>query len=58
MDKFVVYMDKAKEYWFRLNASNGQTIAVSEGYKALSSCLNEIESVKKNTVDAKIEEIE
>ncbi len=53
--KFEVYTDKAGEFRFRLKAKNGQIIAVSEGYKAKKSCLNGIESVKKNAVDAKIE---
>lgn len=56
--KFEVYADKAGEYRFRLKATNGQIIAVSEGYKALAGCLNGIESVKKNAVDAKIVEEE
>ena len=46
--KFEVYTDKKGEYRFRLKATNGQIIAVSEGYKAISGCLNGIESVKKN----------
>ena len=54
--KFEVYEDKGGEYRFRLTATNGQTIAVSEGYKALASCLNGVESVKKNAVDAVIVE--
>ena len=52
--KFEVYTDKAGEYRFRLKATNGQVIAVSEGYKALAGCMNGIESVKKNAVDAGI----
>ena len=52
--KFEVYTDKAAEYRFRLKATNGQVIAVSEGYKALAGCMNGIESVKKNAVDAEI----
>ena len=52
--KFEVYTDKAGEFRFRLKATNGQVIAVSEGYKALASCLNGIESVKKNAVDAPV----
>lgn len=52
--KFEVYTDKAGELRFRLKASNGQIIAVSEGYKAIASCLNGIDSVKKDAVDAKI----
>ena len=54
--KFEVYADKAGEFRFRLKAANGQVIAVSEGYKAVASCLNGIESVKKNAVDAAIVE--
>ena len=53
--KFEVYTDKAGEFRFRLKATNGQIIATSEGYTALKSCLNGIESVKKNAVDARIE---
>lgn len=46
--KFEVYTNKTGEYRFRLKATNGQVIAVSEGYKALAGCMNGIESVKKN----------
>lgn len=52
--KFEMYTDKAGEYRFRLKARNGQIIAVSEGYKTKASCLNGIESVKKNAPDAEI----
>ena len=52
--KFEVYADKAGEFRFRLKATNGQIIAVSEGYKAMASCMNGIESVKKNAVDAPV----
>ena len=54
--KFEVYTDKSGEFRFRLKATNGQVIAVSEGYKAIASCLNGIESVKKNAVDAEVVE--
>ena len=52
--KFEVYLDKAGEYRFRLKAANGQIIATGESYKQLSSCLNGIESIKKNAPDAEI----
>ena len=52
--KFEIYTDKSGEFRFRLKATNGQIIAVGEGYKAKASCLNGIESVKKNAVDAPI----
>ena len=54
--KFEVYEDKAGEFRFRLKATNGQVIAVSEGYVAKKSCENGIESVKKNAVDAPVVE--
>ena len=56
--KFEVYEDKAGEIRFRLKATNGQIIAVGEGYKTLASCLKGIESVKKNAMDAKIEKLD
>ena len=54
--KFEVYLDKKGEYRFRLKARNGEIIAVSEGYKAKNSCMNGIESVKKNAPDAEVTE--
>lgn len=54
--KFEVYEDKAGEFRFRLKATNGQIIGVSEGYKAHESCVNGVESVKKNSVDAPVVE--
>ncbi len=56
--KFEVYVDKAGEFRFRLKARNGEIIATSEGYKAKASCLNGIESVRKNAPDAPIEKAE
>lgn len=47
--KFEIYKDKAGEYRFRLKAGNGQNILGSEGYKSKASCINGIESVKKNS---------
>ena len=49
MAKFEVYQSgKKNEFRFRLKADNGQTILSSEGYTNKASCLNGIESVKKN----------
>ncbi len=47
--KFELYEDKAGEYRFRLKARNGEIVATSEGYKSKASCLNGIESVRKNS---------
>jgi len=55
--KFEVYVDKAGEFRFRLKATNGEIIGVSESYKAKTSCLNGIDSIRKNSVDAEIEDI-
>ena len=52
--KFEIYKDKAGEFRFRLKATNGQIIAVSEGYKSMTSCTGGIASVQKNAVDSPI----
>ena len=49
--KFEIYADKAGKFRFRLKATNGQIIAVGEAYESLKSCLNGIESVKKNAAE-------
>jgi hypothetical protein len=46
--KFELYKDKKGEYRFRLKASNGQIILVSEAYKARGSAEKGIESVQNN----------
>ena len=56
--KFEMYTDKAGEFRFRLKATNGQIIAVGEGYTTKASCLNGIESVKKNAPEAPVEDAE
>ena len=56
--KFEVYTDKAGEFRFRLTAKNGQIIATGEGYKAKASCMNGIESIKKNAPEAVVVEAE
>lgn len=56
--KFEVYTDKAGEFRFRLKARNGEIIAASEGYMAKASCLNGVESVRKNAADAQVEKLD
>ena len=56
--KFEIYQDKAGEYRLRLKATNGQIIATGEGYVAKTSCLNGVESVRKNAPDAPVVEAE
>ncbi len=52
--KFEVYQDKAGEFRFRLKAKNGQIIATGESYKQLTSCLNGVDSIKRNAPEAEI----
>ena len=54
--KFEMYVDKAGEFRFRLKATNGQVIAVSEGYTSKAGCENGIRSVRENAPDAELEE--
>lgn len=54
--KFEMYVDKAGEYRFRLKATNGKVIAVSEGYVTKAACENGIESVKANAPEAGVME--
>ena len=53
--KFEMYKDKAGEFRFRLKAKNGNVIATSEGYKAMKSCQNGIDSVRKNAPEATLQ---
>lgn len=56
--KFEIYTDKGGEFRFRLKARNGEVIAASEGYKAKVSCLNGVDSVRRNAPDAAVEKLE
>ena len=55
MGKFAVKTVKSG-IKFNLKAGNGEIIAVSEGYKAKASCMNGIESVRKNAPEAPVVE--
>ena len=52
--KFEVYLDKRGEYRFRLKARNGEIIATGEGYKAKASCLNGIDSIRRNAPETPV----
>jgi uncharacterized protein YegP (UPF0339 family) len=54
--KFEINKDVAGEFRFKLLATNGQVIAVSEGYTNKDGAINGIESVKKNAAAAVIED--
>ena len=53
--KFEVYKDKAGEFRFRLKARNGEIIATGESYKAKASCLNGIDSIRRNAPDSPVD---
>lgn len=53
--KFEIYLDKAGMFRYRLYASNGESIAISEdGYKTKSGCINGMKSVSVNAIGAEI----
>jgi len=53
--KFEIYVDKAGLYRYRLIATNGENIAMSEeGYKSKNGIMNGIKSVSVNAVDAEV----
>ncbi|MEN8614337.1 DUF1508 domain-containing protein [Dehalogenimonas sp. THU2] len=54
--KFEINKDVAGEFRFKLIATNGEVIAVSEGYNAKAGVLNGIESVRNNAPDALIDD--
>ncbi|AKG54073.1 hypothetical protein DGWBC_1435 [Dehalogenimonas sp. WBC-2] len=54
--KFEINKDVAGEFRFKLIATNGEIIAVSEGYTAKAGALNGIESVRENAPVALIDD--
>jgi uncharacterized protein YegP (UPF0339 family) len=54
--KFEISKDVAGEFRFKLVATNGECIVVSQGYDAKHSALEGIESVKQNAAEAVIED--
>ena len=48
MGKFVITLRKNGDPQFVLKAANGRVILASQGYKSKKSCLEGVESVKKN----------
>ena len=54
--RFEINKDVAGEFRFKLVATNGRTIAVSEGYTTKDNALNGIESVRQNAAAAQMED--
>jgi uncharacterized protein len=57
--KFQIVKGKSatQPYFWRIVASNGQTLAVSENYAAKASAKSAIESVRKSAAGAKVEDL-
>ena len=55
--KFEIYKDRKGEFRFRLRASNGEVIAVGEGYKSKQGCKNGINSIKRNAPKAEVADL-
>lgn len=53
--KWEIYKDNAKQFRFRLSASNGSCVCHSQGYTKKSNCISGIESIKKFAPDAEID---
>lgn len=51
MAKFVTKTGKDGQYYFNLEADNGQIVLSSEGYTTATAMQNGIDSVKKNSGD-------
>jgi hypothetical protein len=58
LGKFKLWKDAKGEWRFNLLASNGQVIAVSEGYTTKSAAKNGIRSVRLNAPFASVIETE
>ena len=56
MGKFVMKETKNGGVKFDLKAGNGEVIATSEAYSGDAACKKGIESVRKNAVEAKLED--
>jgi uncharacterized protein YegP (UPF0339 family) len=52
--KFVVRKNKGGEFYYQVVGGNGEVMAVSEGMSRKQSCLDSIESIKKNASDADV----
>ena len=48
--KFEVSLNSKNEYYFKLKASNGEIVLVSESYKNRQGCDNGIQSVRENAL--------
>jgi uncharacterized protein YegP (UPF0339 family) len=53
---FEVYKDKSGEFRFRFVAPNKEVMFSGQGYKQKRSAMSAIESIKKNTPSAEVDD--
>ena len=56
MGKFVIEKSSNDKFKFNLKAGNNEIIATSQMYASLATCKNGIESVRKNSIAAAVED--
>lgn len=54
MARFVIYLDRANEYRWRLVARNGEKVAASEGYTSKQSAINSVGNIKALSLHADV----
>ena len=54
--KFEIKVSDKGTFRFSLKAGNGEVIAISQTYSTIAACKKGIESVRRNAVDAKLED--
>jgi uncharacterized protein YegP (UPF0339 family) len=52
--KFEIFIDRKKQYRFRLKAGNGEIIAASEAYETKAACIKGIKAIQKTAPSAQI----
>lgn len=52
--KFEIFKGTNGQFYFRIKAANGQTIAISEGYVQKQSAKDTIDTIKKNAATAPV----
>jgi len=57
MGKFEILKNRAEQFYWRLKASNGEIIAVSEAYVSKQGCKDGIDAVKKYAATATVADL-
>lgn len=52
--KFEIYQDAKGEHRFRLKASNGEIVAIGEGYSTRAGAIRGTEAVKRAAAEAAV----